>query len=50
VLERIASLRPTTLDELSTIKGVGPKKLRAYGPALVEIITSRDGIQSTESD
>jgi ATP-dependent DNA helicase RecQ len=43
VLERIAASRPTTRAELATIKGVGPRKLEQFGPAIVEIVTSTKG-------
>ena len=34
-LHEIASRRPQTMDELAAIKGVGPKKLQQYGPAIL---------------
>jgi superfamily II DNA helicase RecQ len=36
-LERIAAARPQTLEELETVKGVGPKKLQQYGQAVLDI-------------
>ncbi len=35
VLEEIARWEPGTLEELAAIKGVGPAKLTAYGPAVL---------------
>ncbi len=44
-LEAIAKLRPTTLDELARVKGVGPAKLERYGEALLKAVaaSSADG-------
>lgn len=36
-LKHIAAARPQTMDELGAVKGVGPKKLAQYGPALLDI-------------
>ena len=38
VLDDICRLLPTTLDELMEIKGVGPKKLEAYGDDIIDIV------------
>ena len=34
-LREIARVRPTSLDELAAVKGVGPAKLKQYGPAIL---------------
>jgi hypothetical protein len=36
-LKHIAAARPQTMDELGAVKGIGPKKLAQYGPALLDI-------------
>ncbi|UCC63813.1 MAG: ATP-dependent DNA helicase RecQ, partial [Anaerolineae bacterium] len=38
VLERIAAVRPSTLDQLSAIKGIGPAKLEKYGQAVIALL------------
>ena len=38
VLHAIAALRPTSLDELASIRGVGPAKLQQYGAALLAAV------------
>jgi DNA helicase II / ATP-dependent DNA helicase PcrA len=43
-LAAISSTAPTTLDELSTVKGVGPAKLEQYGERVVDLVlTALDG-------
>ena len=42
VLERIAAHRPTTLDALVAIKGIGPRKLEQYGQAVLAIVASHE--------
>jgi ATP-dependent DNA helicase RecQ len=37
-LRRIAALRPANLDELASIKGIGPIKLEKYGPEVLNIV------------
>jgi ATP-dependent DNA helicase RecQ len=39
-LRRIASRRPTTLEQLNAIKGIGRKKLARYGPAVLATVAS----------
>jgi len=39
-LAAIAAARPSSLDELSGIGGIGAKKLERYGPALLELLRS----------
>jgi ATP-dependent DNA helicase RecQ len=39
-LAAMAREAPTTLDELAGISGVGAKKLEAYGPAIVALLSS----------
>jgi ATP-dependent DNA helicase RecQ len=40
VLRDIAALRPTTLDELSEIKGVGASKLERYGTRVLGVLST----------
>ncbi len=37
-LHAIAALQPTSLDELASIKGIGPAKLQLYGAALLAAV------------
>jgi ATP-dependent DNA helicase RecQ len=37
-LSAIASVRPRDIGELSTIHGIGAKKLERYGPALMSLL------------
>jgi ATP-dependent DNA helicase RecQ len=37
-LREIAKVKPTSLDALRGVSGVGEKKLASYGDAIVEII------------
>ena len=47
----IAARCPTTLEALSQIKGIGPKRLERYGAALLEIIGAHlDSITQTKAD
>jgi superfamily II DNA helicase RecQ len=39
-LAAIASARPSTLAELASLSGVGPKKLDDYGAAVLEVVRS----------
>jgi hypothetical protein len=39
-LERIAAARPQTMEELGAVKGVGPRKLGQYGPAVLDVTRS----------
>ena len=39
-LAAIASARPSTLSELASLSGVGPKKLDDYGTAVLEVVRS----------
>ena len=39
-LEAIVRLRPTTLQELSSVKGVGPSKLRLYGEPILAVVAA----------
>jgi ATP-dependent DNA helicase RecQ len=47
VLREIAALRPTTLDELAQIKGVGASKLERYGRLVLGVLRSQlpDGLK-----
>jgi superfamily II DNA helicase RecQ len=40
-LEALASTKPASLDALSSVPGIGPAKLEAYGPALLRLLASR---------
>ena len=40
VLRDIAAARPTSLDQLAAIKGLGPTKLQQYGPAILKAIAA----------
>lgn len=43
-LEALASVAPTSMTALATVKGVGPAKLEAYGEELLALLTAaRDG-------
>jgi ATP-dependent DNA helicase RecQ len=42
-LLQIAHLRPAGEDALSTVKGVGPKKLAEFGEAVLEIVRRAEG-------
>jgi len=39
-LAAIAAARPATLDDLSTIGGIGAKKLERYGAALLRLLAT----------
>jgi len=39
-LHAIAALRPTSLDELAAIRGIGPAKLQQYGAALLAAVAA----------
>lgn len=41
VLRDIAALRPSTLDELAQIKGVGASKLERYGRHVLGVLSAR---------
>jgi ATP-dependent DNA helicase RecQ len=45
VLQSIASVRPSTMDELAAIKGVGPAKLEKYGPAVIALLRDYENDQ-----
>ena len=38
----MANARPTTLDGMSGINGVGPKKLKEFGPIFLRAIAEAD--------
>ena len=42
-LHAIAALQPSSLDELSAIKGIGPSKLQQYGAALLAAVAAHGG-------
>jgi ATP-dependent DNA helicase RecQ len=37
-LRELASRKPTTIDALADIAGIGPAKLSSYGPVLLRIV------------
>lgn len=37
-LRSIAARRPVTLDALSKVKGVGPRRLETFGPGVIELV------------
>jgi ATP-dependent DNA helicase RecQ len=39
-IDGIASMRPTTLNDLHGIAGIGDKKLEHYGDALIALVRS----------
>ena len=41
-LRGVALARPSSLDELGTISGIGQKKLDTYGAALLEVVAAGD--------
>ncbi len=41
-LIEMARARPTTLDDMSGISGIGPKKLKEFGPTFLRAITEAD--------
>lgn len=47
-LADIAAQRPTTLDELSTVHGMGPVKIARYGARLVEVVRRTMQSQAAE--
>ena len=48
-LEAIAEARPTTLDELARVPGVGPAKLERYGEEVLAELRARPGLAATSS-
>ena len=47
-LKLIADSCPTTLEQLDSIKGIGPRKLKLYGPAVLAIVAGQDTSRSQE--
>lgn len=41
-LEQIVLCRPTSLDELAAVRGIGPAKLEAYGDRLIAVVLDND--------
>ncbi len=39
-LAAIAELKPTTLEQLGTVSGVGARKLEAYGPGVLDVVAA----------
>jgi DNA helicase-2/ATP-dependent DNA helicase PcrA len=48
-LSAIAVSRPTTLEELANVKGVGPKKIERYGDEVLAVLSSLANDSETES-
>ncbi len=46
VLRRIAAAKPSTLDELDAIKGIGPAKLEKYGQAVLALLRDYENEKS----
>ena len=46
----IAALRPTSLDELASIRGVGPAKLQQYGTALLAAVAGKSPADDAPSN
>jgi ATP-dependent DNA helicase RecQ len=42
-IDGIAAERPTTLDQLRGIAGIGDKKLEHYGDELIAVVRSTEG-------
>jgi ATP-dependent DNA helicase RecQ len=42
-IDGIAAVRPTTLDQLRGIAGIGDKKLEHYGEALISVVKATQG-------
>jgi ATP-dependent DNA helicase PIF1 len=40
MLQDLARLKPASLQKLHAIKGMGPKKIELYGPAILEVVSS----------
>jgi ATP-dependent DNA helicase RecQ len=49
VLRDIAAVRPTDLEELAQIKGVGTSKLQRYGAAVLTLLSGNYGVQENVS-
>jgi ATP-dependent DNA helicase RecQ len=41
-LKAIAAVQPASLDELSAIKGIGPRKLELYGQAVLDVVAGHE--------
>ena len=48
-LSKVAAANPQTLDELVTVKGVGPIKRSRYGEAVLNVLQNIDGPSSSEN-
>ena len=48
-LREMARLRPTSMQEMAGVRGVGERKLADLGPAFLEAITSVSGTITDES-
>jgi DNA helicase II / ATP-dependent DNA helicase PcrA len=40
-LEALAALRPTTVEQLLAVPGLGPVKATRYGPSLLSLVADR---------
>ena len=43
-LKEVAARRPSTSEELSAIKGIGPRFLEAHATSLLDVIAGRAGV------
>ena len=48
-LRRIAALRPASLDELASIKGIGPSKLEKYGQEVLALVEEWEAARDSTS-
>tara|TARA_B100000945_G_scaffold320463_1_gene330599 strand:+ start:1758 stop:2855 length:1098 start_codon:yes stop_codon:yes gene_type:complete len=46
-LQNIVNAKPKTLDELLTVNGVGPKKIKEYGNEIISMFNCQDDIITT---
>jgi ATP-dependent DNA helicase RecQ len=45
-LKQIAATHPASLDELATVKGIGPRKLEQYGQSILDVLTNQSPIKT----
>ncbi|MBT6045972.1 MAG: HRDC domain-containing protein, partial [Candidatus Scalindua sp.] len=50
VMSNIAKAKPTTMDELTQIKGIGPVKSAKYGKRIFEIIANNLNESQNENE
>ena len=49
-LEEMATIRPTTPEEMLAIRGVGPAKIEQFGPDFLRVIRERAGASSRQEN